>query len=64
MNGDLGVLKMDAALFPVKIEAEKVMKIKTVEIKEIEISESRNLKIRSRFERLKKNLRKRSRNIL
>ncbi len=64
MSRDLGVLKLNAALFPVKIEAEKVTKIKTVEIKEIEVSERQNLKIRSRFERLKKNLRKRSRNIL
>ena len=46
MSRDLGVLKLNAALFPVKIEAEKVTKIKTVEIKEIEVSERQNLKIR------------------
>jgi hypothetical protein len=62
MNGESGIL--NAPLFPAKIKKEKVLKIETVEITEIEVSESRNLKIRSRFERLKKNLQKRSRNIL
>ena len=62
MNGDLGILKMDAAVFSVKTE--KAAKIETVEVREVEISESRTLKIRSRFERLKKNLRRRSHNIL
>ena len=64
MNRDLEILKMNMPLFPSKIKAEKITEIEMVEIKEIEVSESRNLKIRTHFERLKKNLRKKSHSIL
>lgn len=64
MNRDLEILKMKMPLFSSKIKAEKITEIETVEIKEIEVSESRNLKIKNRFERFKKNLRRKSRSIL
>ena len=56
MNGELQIL--NTPIFLAKTKMEKV------EIKEVKISESRNLKIRNHFDRLKKNLRRRSRNIL
>ncbi len=64
MNRDLEILKINMPLFPSKNKAEKITEVETVEIREIIVSESRNLKIKNRFERLRKNLRKKSHSIL
>lgn len=65
MNRNLQISERDASLYPIEqTQLTEVTEIEVVEVKEIEISEVPNLKIVTRFERLKKNLRKRSHSIL
>lgn len=62
MNAELQII--NTSVFPTKIKGEEIIKTERTEVNEIEISEMRNLKIRTHFERLKKKLRKRSGSIL
>lgn len=61
MNANLQIT--NTPIFPAKTKNEEI-KIEMSEVREIEISESRSLKIKNHFERLKKKLRKRAGSIL
>ena len=62
MSAELQII--NTPVFPTKIKSEEIIKSERIDVKEIEMSESRNLKIRNHFERLKKKLRKRAVSIL
>lgn len=63
MNRNLQAIQLEAPLYPIKVEKTEIIEIKTEEIKEIKVSESGNLQIEKRFERYKRNLRKKAHSI-
>lgn len=64
MNGELGTLQPEIALFPLKPHEQKAAEAKSNQTVETVVTEIRVFETETRFARLKKTLRKRSRSIL
>lgn len=64
MNGELEVLQINSVIFPLKPHEKEVSEVKSIKIEEAGVTKIHPYKLKNRFARLKKSIRKRSKNIL